>query len=433
MGDPPRDDRIVTEGDEERNVDPLLDPEGTRAGLLPYSPHVKLPKLSLKKFNGDLTRWTTFWDTFESAVHQNPALTNIDKFSYLNSLLESTASEAVAGLTLTSANYDEAVATLKRRFGNKQSIVNRHMELLLHLEAVTSTYNLKGLRQLFDAVESNVRGLKALGVCASSYGGLLSPILMSRLPSELRLIISRELTEDEWDIEVVMEILQREIEARERSAGATSPLAKKPTSQRPPPTALSLTTGASPTQAACVYCEQAHPTSTCPVVRDPGERKQILRTGGCCFVCLRRNHLSRNCRSSGSCNTCHRRHHTSICSVSGNGDTPPTASPMRPPGSSARPPSAGTLHVPTTSSMYVNSHTPVLLQTAKATVGDAAQQGTTPTMEVRVILDTGSQRSYATTRVQEVLGAEKMYSETMIINTFGAERGERRESVMSYS
>ena len=118
--------------------------------------------------------------------------------------------------------------------------------ILLHLEAVTSTYNLKGLRQHFDAVESNVRGLKALGVSASSYGGLLSPILMSRLSSELRLIISRELTEEEWDIEVVMEILQREIEARERSAGATSPLAKKPTSQRPPPTALSLTTGASP-------------------------------------------------------------------------------------------------------------------------------------------------------------------------------------------
>ena len=47
-------------------------------------------------------------------------------------------------------------------------------------------------------------------------------------------------------------------------------------------------------------------------------------------------------------------------------------------------------------------------------------------MEVRAILDTGSQRSYATTRVQEVLGAKKMYSEAMIIKTFGAERGVRR-------
>lgn len=50
---------------------------------------------------------------FESAVHNNPTLTSIDKFNYLKSLLESQASEAVSGLTLTSANYEEAISTLK--------------------------------------------------------------------------------------------------------------------------------------------------------------------------------------------------------------------------------------------------------------------------------------------------------------------------------
>ena len=156
------------------------------AGDLPvHSTRVKLPKLSLKKFNGDLTKWITFWDTFESAVHRNSTLSSIDKFNYLNSLLESTAAEAIAGLTLTSANYEEAVATLKRRFGNKQLIVNHHMDLLLNLKAVSSQHNLRGLRQLFDVVESNVRGLRAFGIPASSYGGLLSSILVSKLPIEL--------------------------------------------------------------------------------------------------------------------------------------------------------------------------------------------------------------------------------------------------------
>ena len=62
--------------------------------LLPHSSHVKLPKLSLKRFNSDPTKWMTFWDTFESAVHDNAAQTNTDKFSYLTPLLELTASEA---------------------------------------------------------------------------------------------------------------------------------------------------------------------------------------------------------------------------------------------------------------------------------------------------------------------------------------------------
>ena len=45
--------------------------------------HMKLPKLSIKKFGGDLTKWTTSWDTFDAAVHSNPHLSNIEKFNYL--------------------------------------------------------------------------------------------------------------------------------------------------------------------------------------------------------------------------------------------------------------------------------------------------------------------------------------------------------------
>ena len=33
------------------------------------TPGVKLPKLTIKKFNGDLTKWVPFWDAFESAIH----------------------------------------------------------------------------------------------------------------------------------------------------------------------------------------------------------------------------------------------------------------------------------------------------------------------------------------------------------------------------
>ena len=32
---------------------------------------VKLPKLELKKFDGNILRWQEFWDTFDSTIHQN--------------------------------------------------------------------------------------------------------------------------------------------------------------------------------------------------------------------------------------------------------------------------------------------------------------------------------------------------------------------------
>lgn len=135
---------------------------------------MKLPKLSLRHFNGDAMKWTTFWDSYESAVHSSRELSDVDKFNYLRSLLEQTAYDAIAGLTLSTANYHEAIDLLKKRFGNKQLIVSKHMETLLNVEAVTSERSLKGIRRLHDNVESHIRSLKALGVSSDSYGTMLS-------------------------------------------------------------------------------------------------------------------------------------------------------------------------------------------------------------------------------------------------------------------
>ena len=88
----------------------------------------------------------------------------------MNTLLEAPAAEAISGLKLTAANYNEAVAILQRRFGTKQLIITKQMDVLLNIDAVASTHSLKGLRHLYDVVESQVRGLKSLGVLAESYG-----------------------------------------------------------------------------------------------------------------------------------------------------------------------------------------------------------------------------------------------------------------------
>ena len=47
------------------------------------SVRVKLPKLEVKKFKGIGFEWQEFWDAFESAIHTNAGLSDVDKFSYL--------------------------------------------------------------------------------------------------------------------------------------------------------------------------------------------------------------------------------------------------------------------------------------------------------------------------------------------------------------
>ena len=103
--------------------------------------NVKLPKISP---HGDPVKWTAFWDAYKSAIHSNLELSEVDKFNYL---LDRSALDAIAGLTLSSANYQQAIEIIHKRFGNKQS---KHMDTLMSMQPITSDRNLKELHQLYD-------------------------------------------------------------------------------------------------------------------------------------------------------------------------------------------------------------------------------------------------------------------------------------------
>lgn len=123
-----------------------------------------------------------------------------------------------------------------------------------------------------------------------------------------------------------MKVLDREIDARERSAASSSSnvTSKKP-SPRTPPTVAALVAGNS-VPLRCVYCEQEHQSTSCTVVTDVTARKEALRKSGRCYVCLRRHHISSDCRSTGNCSG---RHHVTICPRTNlrNGVSQPAASP----------------------------------------------------------------------------------------------------------
>ena len=80
------------------------------------------------------------------------------------------ALKAISGLTLAGANCDKVIEILWERFGNKQLIINKHMEQLLSIDAVTSQHDVRGLRHLYDIIEANVHSLDSLGIKAESYG-----------------------------------------------------------------------------------------------------------------------------------------------------------------------------------------------------------------------------------------------------------------------
>ena len=46
-------------------------------------PYVNLLRLTTEKFNSDPSVWQRFYDKFDSAMHKNSEISNVDEFSYL--------------------------------------------------------------------------------------------------------------------------------------------------------------------------------------------------------------------------------------------------------------------------------------------------------------------------------------------------------------
>ena len=287
---------------------------------------------------------------------------------------------------------------------------------------------MKALRHLYDLLESQMRSLRSLGVTSDSYGNLLSSVLLNKLPSELRLVVSRGIG-DRWDLDGFMKTVEEEIRAR----ASSNPL-KKP--DREHPTAATLFSG-SQNSVSCCYCYKEHPSSSCRNVPQVETRTRMLMKAGRCFVCLRRGHISRDCRFGQKCSNCGGHHHVSICSR----------------GTSAKNSAAGqqssqvhrisTLkHLPTLVQLHsllplllvkarrpslcvlIGTDKSILLQTASVSVFNPNAPQTS--LRVRVILDSGSQWSYVTSQVKDQLNLESDGEQRMSIMTFGSSEGKSR-------
>ena len=170
----------------------------------PNDSHAKLPKLNLDKFNGELLSWQSFWDQYSVATHTNSSLSDIEKLNYLRSYLTEATGECIKVLPLTSANYQKVVEILKERYGNKQILISSYMDVLVKLPKADNKKHRDKLRKIYNSLETSVRNLADLGVVITSYGTLLISIIFDRIPTELKLLISRKFKNNVFDLDILI-------------------------------------------------------------------------------------------------------------------------------------------------------------------------------------------------------------------------------------
>ena len=127
------------------------------------------------------------------------------------------------------------------------------------------------LRELFDLIEAQIRALQALGVDSTSYGSLLTPVILEKLPNEVKLIISRRLNKEVWELSDFLQVIKDELMARERCSLVSEDEHRR--FVKPGDRSFDKSSITGPTTAAallnpsgtvnCTYCRKSHPSAKC--------------------------------------------------------------------------------------------------------------------------------------------------------------------------
>ena len=98
---------------------------------------------------------------------------------------------------------------LREKYGQSHKMTQAYMQALL--EIAPPKNKLHSLRNFYHKLEASVRGLDALGQSQDAYGTLLVPIVMSKLPGEIRQHLAREHGSNTWILRDLRKSIRNEI------------------------------------------------------------------------------------------------------------------------------------------------------------------------------------------------------------------------------
>ncbi|GBM17102.1 hypothetical protein AVEN_133355-1 [Araneus ventricosus] len=356
-------------------------PSSYASGFSPNAPMtyiqstVKLPTMKIEPFDGDIEKFHILFEQFSSAVDLNQRLPAIDKHVYLRGYLKDEPTRLVDGISITAETYETVKNILK-------------IECNRRLQALT-----------------------ALGEDINTYGRILTPKILRAFPNDVcqRWIIQAKREKiSESDISKLREFLSEEVEGAlttlkikgeqtdefcalpcKAAFNVNSKTQYKPKNYSKKPTPF------------CPFCNVAgHWPQDCKSVTDIDVRVQKLKTAGRCYLCTNKGHNVRSCprKDKAFCIKCKRKHHVSICKNS-NSDL-----------------------IPLTTANQVNifASNVTLLQTAKVFI-----TGPTGISKLtRRILDGGSQSSFVSTRLVDVLNLKVISTDNLDVRGFESHSSE---------
>ncbi|XP_074036326.1 uncharacterized protein [Leptinotarsa decemlineata] len=376
---------------------------------------VKLPKIELKKFYGEYKNFPSFIDHFNSVIHNNDTLSNVDKFDYLISALQGPASGIVKTLKVTDENYKIAYNALNKRYSNRRLCAQ---DLWYEIDG-TSRVNgdcSSSIRKLLDTFEENIASLKSMNFPTDEWDFMLVMMLLKRLDDNtVTMFEMKHCSSEVPTFSVLVEFLNDRCVTLDtlkisRTQSKKAIGISNTRTYNSPARITSLFANKSPA-SNCLFCQESHSLYTCPAFANklPSERYNFCKNKHLCFNCLSRSHDLNKCRSTACCKKCSSRsHHTLLHfdknpAVGGSGATSSTTTSVEIMNANQdNSPHLTATSILAASNVTAKSHN-VLLATALIDISDNSGNYQT----FRCLIDSGSMSSFITKRVVMQLGLPK--------------------------
>lgn len=392
------------------------------------SSNSKLPTLELLKFDGDILNFSEFFERFHNTVHEKP-MKNSEKLAYLLNSLEGNALETLRGLN-TERDYDSALDLLKRRYGSKSLLVDAHYQAFDKI--VKSSDSIKECRQTLNTIEKHLRILESLGENVENNHFRVS--IGNKFPD--RIIYQLNLsTPTDRTVTMLREGLDKVITALERvdncnEAGplpvtsSTEALFIGVQNKRPRTRNQENQRNTKKPKNECAFCSKSHYSDKCTVYNSVEERRARMKDH--CYKCLNKGHFLKDCKRILNCYFCESsKHHGALCPLKINKTTKQEWTRDKNKYQETRTIAGNELiqldiSIPDNNdiNIFTNSnHINSFLQTAIAQIKN---YNNNKDIKCRILLDSGSQRSYITSKTACKLDLKPDKEDQLIIYTFGS-------------
>ena len=167
--------------------------------------NVKLPNLTITKFNGKYEAWLPFWSKFVAEVDSTD-LGAVSKFAYLKELIEPKVRISIDGQPFTTEGHDRSKNTLQTEYGKQSETVNTYILNIMTLPVITGT-NPRQVDDFYKKLVHNAQSLETMGKLHDVTGNIQA--VLDKLKGIKAGLVQGQLGWQDWDFPKLIEALRR--------------------------------------------------------------------------------------------------------------------------------------------------------------------------------------------------------------------------------